>query len=275
MVVLCYMAQKWVVLLHSPVDVVYLGVSSPSDDSDGSRNFWLSLVKVHWKRGSKTSWKRRALQGELPYHLFDVSPEFPTDTNTNQKTQPGWPGEKAETSVMGKRAVRCEMPSLLYSTGSFLTPDPQVKPRQGLQCAKGRWCQQQCVSCWFCTQAPSCPFQHCSPGTIWNLVNDLHKHRHHPSEGQSCFFSNWHPVKCSLETVPCSLFPRGLSEFRQFPWIVSIQSALLGHKKMLFFVLHARYCQKRILSRFFLFMFCRGILDHQASQEQRDPKVMW
>lgn len=46
MVALCYMAQKLLELLHSPLDVVYLGVGSPSDDSDGSRNFGLSLVKV-------------------------------------------------------------------------------------------------------------------------------------------------------------------------------------------------------------------------------------
>lgn len=172
-----------------------------------------------------------------------------------------------------------EIPSLLYSIGSFLTPDPQVKPRQGLQCAKGKWYQQSLCKLLILHTVSA---HSLLPAHFSALLS-----RRHLEFGEWCpqiqAPPKWGAELLLLQSTPCKLLS-GDSSLLLCPqgpvWVQAVSLncfhtvSIVRAQKMLFFVLHARYCQKRILSRFFLLMFCRGILDHQASQEQRDPKVM-
>lgn len=193
-----------------------------------------------------------------------------------------------------KKAWRCvwwgiEQDEFHVSVGSCSRCDIQAEPRKGLQHAKGRWYQHsRCVCCVnhsFCTQLVQCLSQTRLPPAhfgAWFSRRNLE-------------FSDWFPqtrappkwggnvASSPIDTLLNALWRQFLASFfpRRLVWAQAVPVncfhtvSVVRAQKMLFFVLHARYCQKRILSRFFLLMFCRGILDHQASQEQRDPKVMW
>lgn len=227
----------------------------------------------------------------LPFLLVQKLPLTQIHTRKTTKHKPGWPEEKMQTCVMGKRPVREQwniLYALLFHRQLFNTCHPgetkeraaasqrEVEPTLKIQLLFKRL---------FLRGVSASPFTN----RFFPAHISAQFSRHHLG------FSEWFPqiqtppkqggsvAASPIDTLVNALWrqflapfsPGGLSEHTLFPWIVSIRSVLLGHEKKPFVVLRARYCQKRISSRFFLLMFCRGILDHQASQEQRDPKVMW